>query len=49
MGIKNYSAERNVQIIIALLKANQIRKVVVSPGATNVSFVASIQSDPFFF
>mgnify|MGYP001157678331 FL=1 len=48
MGIKNYSAERNVQIIIALLKANQIRKVVVSPGATNVSFVASIQSDPFF-
>ena len=48
MGIKNYSAERNVKIIIALLKANQIRKEVVSPGATNVSFVDSIQSDPIF-
>lgn len=48
MGIKNYTAERNCQIVIALLKANNIRKIVASPGATNVSFVASVQSDPFF-
>lgn len=48
MGIKNYTAERNCQIVIALLKANYIRKIVASPGATNVSFVASVQSDPYF-
>lgn len=43
-----YTNERNVQIVIALLKANGIRKVVASPGATNVTFVGSIQHDPFF-
>ena len=43
-----YTSERNVQIVIYLLKANGIRKVVVSPGATNVTFVWSIQQDPFF-
>ncbi len=48
MSIKKYSAERNVQIVIGLLKVNNIRKVVVSPGATNVSLVASMQSDSFF-
>lgn len=43
-----YSAERNVQIVIALLKAHGIKKVIVSPGSTNVPFVGSIQNDPFF-
>lgn len=43
-----YSAERNVQIVIAILKANNIRKVIASPGVTNIPFVGSIQSDPFF-
>ena len=43
-----YTNEINVLIIIALLKANGIRKVIASPGATNVTFVASIQNDPFF-
>lgn len=43
-----YTNERNVQIVISILKANNIRKIVVSPGATNVSFVASIQNDDFF-
>ena len=47
MGI-HYSSERNVQILIAVLKANHISKVIVSPGATNISFVASIQNDPAF-
>nr|MCR5606453.1 2-succinyl-5-enolpyruvyl-6-hydroxy-3-cyclohexene-1-carboxylate synthase [Treponema sp.] len=44
----HYTAERHIQILIALLKAKNIKKVVASPGATNVTFVASIQSDPFF-
>jgi len=43
-----YTAERNVQIVIALLKAHGIRKVIASPGTTNMTFVASIQNDPFF-
>lgn len=43
-----YSAERNVQIVLALLKAHGIRKVIASPGTTNFTFVGSIQNDPFF-
>lgn len=44
----HYSAEKNVQILIALLKAHKIRKVIASPGSTNICFVASIQNDSFF-
>ena len=44
----HYTAEKHIQILIALLKAKNIKKVVASPGTTNVTFVASIQSDPFF-
>lgn len=43
-----YTSERNNQIVIELLKYHKIKKVVASPGATNVSFVASIQEDPWF-
>ena len=43
-----YSAERNVQILVALLKAHGIRYVIASPGTTNINFVACVQSDPFF-
>lgn len=43
-----YSAEENVQILIALMKEHGIRKIVVSPGTTNVCFVASVQQDPYF-
>lgn len=43
-----YSKERNTQIVISLLKANGIRKIIASPGATNICFVASVQIDPFF-
>ena len=45
---KYYTSERNIQILISLLKANGIKKVVASPGATNVTFVASVQQDSFF-
>ena len=43
-----YTDERNVQILIALLKEHGIKKVVASPGSTNVTFVGSIQQDSFF-
>ena len=37
-----YTDEKNVQILIALLKANGIRKIVASPGAKNITFVTLI-------
>lgn len=43
-----YSSERNVQILVSLMKQHGIKKVVVSPGSTNVCFVGSIQQDSFF-
>lgn len=44
----HYTIENHVQILIAVLKAKGIRKVIASPGTTNIAFVASIQSDSFF-
>lgn len=44
----HYTTERNVQILISVLKANNISKVIASPGTTNICFVASLQQDPFF-
>ena len=46
--IKNYSNEKNVQYLIAFLKEYKIKRVVASPGTTNLSFVASMQSDSYF-
>lgn len=43
-----YSAEQNVQILIALMKAHGVKKIVASPGSTNVCFVASVHHDPYF-
>lgn len=45
---KYYTAERNKQIIISLLKAYAIKRVIVSPGATNFALVGSMQYDSFF-
>lgn len=44
----HYTQERNVQILISLLKAYGINKVVASPGSTDITFVASVQYDSFF-
>ena len=43
-----YTDEVNVQTLIALMKHHGVRRVVASPGTTNITFVASIQQDPFF-
>ena len=43
-----YTNERNVQIVIALLKAHGIHRVIASPGTTNMTFVVSIENDPWF-
>ena len=43
-----YVNESNTLQLIALLKKHNIKKVVASPGNTNISFIGSIQDDPFF-
>jgi 2-succinyl-5-enolpyruvyl-6-hydroxy-3-cyclohexene-1-carboxylate synthase len=45
---KFYTDEKNALIIIALLKANGIRKVIASPGTTNMALTASMQHDSYF-
>ena len=45
---KIYSKEENIQILISLLKEHNIKKVIINPGSTNISFVATVQSDEFF-
>lgn len=44
----HYTNARNVQIVIALMKAHGVKKVVASPGATDMPIVASMQQDPYF-
>lgn len=46
--LKGYMSEKNIQILIALMKKHGVRKVIASPGTTNACFVASIQQDNFF-
>lgn len=43
-----YSIEKSVQMLICILKHYNIKNIIVSPGTTNVSFVASVQQDSFF-
>ena len=46
--MKDYTVERSIQIFIQALKAHGIKRVIASPGTTNLAFVASIQQDAFF-
>lgn len=43
-----YTDERNTQIVVYLLKANNIKYIITSPGTTHMCFVGSVQHDPFF-
>lgn len=45
---RKYSNDKATLILLALLKAHGIRKVVASPGTTNIALVASMQHDPWF-
>ena len=44
----HYTDEVNTQIVISLLKEHKIKKVIASPGTTNIRLVASMQQDDFF-
>lgn len=46
--VGRYSIEKNTQVLLALMKAHGIKKIMISPGGTNICFVSSVQSDPFF-
>lgn len=43
-----YTSEVNTQMLIYLMKKHGVKKVVASPGTTNICFVASLQQDDFF-
>lgn len=43
-----YTDEKAVLILISLLKSNGIKRIVVSPGTTNFTFVGSLQHDDYF-
>ncbi|HHD7875632.1 thiamine pyrophosphate-binding protein [Enterococcus faecium] len=43
-----YTTERNAQIVVSLMKAHNVKRIVVSPGMKNMCLVASLQADPFF-
>lgn len=48
MKNRYFSTERNTQIVIGLMKAHNVKRIVVSPGMKNMCLVASLQADPFF-
>jgi 2-succinyl-5-enolpyruvyl-6-hydroxy-3-cyclohexene-1-carboxylate synthase len=43
-----YSDDKNAQVVLALLKQYGIKKIVVSPGTTNVPISRSVQLDSWF-
>jgi 2-succinyl-5-enolpyruvyl-6-hydroxy-3-cyclohexene-1-carboxylate synthase len=43
-----YTDDQNAQIVLALFKSYGIKKIVVSPGTTNVPISRSVQVDPWF-
>lgn len=44
----NYTTEKNVLVLLSLMKAHGVKQVVVSPGTTNVCLVGSLQADSYF-
>lgn len=43
-----YTDDKNAQVVLALLKKFGIKKIVISPGMTNVPISRSVQIDPWF-
>lgn len=43
-----YTTQKNVQILIALLKKYGVRYAVISPGSRNMPLVRSLENDQFF-
>lgn len=43
-----YSTNVNVQLLVALLKKHGIKRIIASPGTTNLELMASLQNDDYF-
>lgn len=43
-----YTNEKHALILLSLLKSNNIKKVIVSPGSTNIPISVAVQNDDFF-
>ena len=48
MEMKKYSNNKNVLMLLSLMKQHNIRKVIASPGTTNIAVVGSMQHDDYF-
>lgn len=46
--MNKYSNDKNALILLSLLKAHNVRKVIASPGTTNIAIVGSMQHDDYF-
>ena len=46
--MKKYSNNKNVLMLLSLMKQHKIRKVIASPGTTNIAVVGSMQHDDYF-
>ncbi|WP_321003948.1 thiamine pyrophosphate-binding protein [Eisenbergiella porci] len=44
----HYTGERSIGILLSLMKSHDVRKVIASPGSTNITLVASMQQDSYF-
>ena len=43
-----YTISKNAQITLALLKAHNIKHIVINPGTTNMPIIRGVQNDTFF-
>lgn len=48
VGKMAYTDEKQVLMLISLLKQHEVKYIVASPGSSNVALVASLQNDPYF-
>lgn len=46
--MKKYSNDTNAQMLLSLMKEHGIKKVIASPGTTNIAIVGSMQHDEYF-
>ena len=46
--MKAYSNDKNTLMLLALMKAHGVRKVIASPGTTNIAIIGSMQHDSYF-
>lgn len=44
----NYTCKKNIQLLISMLKEENIKKIIISPGTTNIMFTLSVQYDDWF-